>query len=91
MIFLARLVHYAFSLYTLGLVIYIMCSWIAHPTAHAVHIRLARWYEPLLTPIRRMIPGLRLGGAMLDLSPVLLLIGLSVLRGLLISLLIPPF
>lgn len=37
--------------------------------------------EWLLGPIRRVVPPLRLGGAALDLSPLIVLIGIQVLSG----------
>lgn len=91
MILLARLVHYLFSIYALGLLAYVACSWIAHPDAHRLRLWLSRWYEPLLAPIRRAIPAPRLGCTAIDLSPILLFIGLSLAKGLLLSLLAPPF
>ena len=91
MMLIARITHYAFSLYELGLVAYIICSWIAHPTAHAVRLWLARWYEPLLVPIRRLVPAPRFGYTAIDFSPVILFIALALLKSLIISLLVPPF
>lgn len=35
--------------------------------------------DPLLGPLRRAIPPLRLGSVLLDLSPIIIIIGLSVL------------
>lgn len=37
--------------------------------------------EWLLGPLRRVVPPLRLGGAALDLSPLIVLIGIQVLMG----------
>ncbi|MBN1672818.1 MAG: YggT family protein [Kiritimatiellae bacterium] len=90
-IMIARLIHYAFSVYQLGLLAYVVCSWIAHPTARSVRLWLARFYEPLLIPIRRVVPALRTGHTAIDFSPLILLIGLALARGLLISILLPPF
>lgn len=42
---------------------------------------LSRLVEPVLRPIRRVIPPLRLGGAALDLSPLILIVGISLLNG----------
>lgn len=42
--------------------------------------------EWLLGPLRRVIPPLRLGGAALDLSPLIVIIGIQILSGLLVSL-----
>lgn len=36
--------------------------------------------EPVLGPVRRALPPVRLGGAGLDLSPIIVLLGLYVLR-----------
>ena len=41
--------------------------------------------EWLLAPLRRTIPPLRLGAAALDLSPLIVLIGLQILIGILAS------
>ena len=37
--------------------------------------------EPLLGPIRRVIPPLGMGGMGLDLSPLVVFFGISILRG----------
>ena len=39
--------------------------------------------DPVLGPLRRAIPGLRLGSVALDLSPIIVIIGISVLMGIL--------
>ena len=44
---------------------------------------LARAIDPILAPIRRAIPPLRMGGMNLDLSPLILLLGIQILRALL--------
>lgn len=36
--------------------------------------------DPLLGPLRRAIPPVRLGAVALDLSPIIVIIGISVLR-----------
>ncbi|NHZ71218.1 MAG: YggT family protein [Proteobacteria bacterium] len=43
---------------------------------------LSRLIEPMLKPIRAVIPPVRMGGGSLDLSPLILIIGLQVLAGL---------
>ena len=40
---------------------------------------MSRLIEPVLRPIRNLIPPLRIGGAALDLSPLVLIIGIQVL------------
>ena len=42
---------------------------------------LSRVIEPILKPIRAVIPPVRVGGAALDLSPLILIVGLQVLAG----------
>ena len=37
--------------------------------------------EPVLGPLRRAIPGVRLGAMALDLSPMILIFGVILLRG----------
>jgi uncharacterized protein YggT (Ycf19 family) len=88
---LATIIHYACNIYQLGLVVYVVCSWIDHPSADTVRDYLARWFEPVLGPIRRTIPAIRTGYQQIDLSPIILFIGIAVLRSLLLSLLLPPF
>ena len=41
---------------------------------------LSRLIEPVMRPIRNVIPPLRVGGAALDLSPLILILGISILR-----------
>jgi uncharacterized protein YggT (Ycf19 family) len=41
--------------------------------------------EPVLGPLRRAIPGVRLGGMALDLSPMILIFGIILLRPLFCS------
>lgn len=91
LIMLARLVHYIFSFYELGLLAYVVCGWMLHPAAHRLRLRLAHWYEPVLSRIRSYVPQPRFGLAVVDLSPLLLFAGLAVLKGLVLSILVPPF
>lgn len=70
------------QLYTLVVFARILLEWVRVPSDHPVgKVRsvLASIVDPVLTPLRRIIPPVRLGGAALDLSPLVLLIGLSIL------------
>lgn len=49
-------------------------------TLGRVHGTLLRFTEPVLGPIRRRLPPVRLGGAALDLSPLVVILGILVLR-----------
>jgi YggT family protein len=53
-----------------------------HPI-RKIYDGLSRIIEPLLKPIRAVIPPVRVGGAALDLSPLILLVGLQIIAGLL--------
>ena len=67
-----------YSLIVFGAVI---ISWIQLPPSNPVVRFLATATEPVLAPIRRVLPDM--GG--LDFSPLVLLIGLRLLRGLLLA------
>ena len=64
---------------------WVVLSWIPVSSVHPLG-RLANAIDPLvrpvITPIRRVIPGLRMGGALLDLSPIILLLAIQILIGL---------
>lgn len=53
-----------------------------HPV-RAISDLLGKVVDPVLAPIRRVVPALPLGNVHLDLSPLILLIGLSLLSGIL--------
>lgn len=70
-----RLLLILLNLYTFTILIQALMSWLS-PGYHPVMQTLASVNEPLLRPVRRLIPPL--GG--LDLSPLFVLLGLQVLR-----------
>lgn len=51
-----------------------------HPIRKVYDV-LSKVIEPLLKPIRAVIPPVRMGGAALDLSPLILIVGLQILAG----------
>ncbi len=62
----------------------ILLSWFPVPTDHpigAVKRGVSAVTEPVLAPIRRILPPVRLGGAGIDLSPLVLLLGVRLLAG----------
>lgn len=74
-------------LYGWGLLIYVVLSWLEHfnvvnrfhPQVYSLHNWLFKLYEPVMTRIRtRFAP---VGG--LDLSPLILWLGLTLLEGIL--------
>ena len=68
--------------YVIIVVVRILCTWIPHnPWSNfgkfvAV---LGRVTDPILMPLRRIIPPLRAGGMAIDLSPMLLIVVLTVI------------
>ena len=75
---------------SLGLLVWIVLSYVVafgripfdHPIRR-IYEFLSRLIEPILRPIRAVIPPVRLGGAAVDLSPLILIIGLQLLLALL--------
>ncbi len=53
-----------------------------HPVRRAYDF-LGRIFEPVLRPIRRVLPPIRIGGAALDLSPMILILIIWLVIGLL--------
>jgi len=61
----------------------IICSWfpIAPESGLAtVYAFLHTLTEPVLGPLRRLIPPMGMGGMGLDLSPLIVIIGITILR-----------
>lgn len=75
----------ALQLYFFVLIARIILSYITHlpepvlPLARGVRALT----DPLLLPLRRLIPPVRIGPGALDLSPLVLFFGISILRSLL--------
>jgi len=79
---LLRLAYYA-------LIVWIILSYVVafgrlpwgHPVRR-VYDGIAAVVNPVLAPIRRVLPPLRLGAMALDLSPLVLFFGILILQGL---------
>ncbi len=69
------------DLYSLVVFAAVIVSWVQLPPNHPIVSVLGGLTEPLLAPIRRILPDM--GG--LDLSPLVLLFGLRLVRGVLLS------
>lgn len=75
----------ALQIYFYAVLIWVILSWIPTPSDHPlgrVSVFLDRIIYPVILPLRRVVPPLRLGGGLLDLSPIVLLIGLQLLMAL---------
>lgn len=88
MLAIATLIDYAITFYIICLIANAILSWLVafnvlnpnNPIARQIGYFLFRITEPALAPIRRLLPDL--GG--IDISPVILIVLLSVLRTLII-------
>lgn len=80
--FLISLIQTAAWIFTLILIVDIILSYFL-PPYHSLRMVLDRIVQPLLAPIRRIVPPL----GMMDFSPIVLLILIQVLESLLISIL----
>jgi YggT family protein len=67
------------DLYSVVVIVAVILSWIRLDRRNPLAVIVSTLTEPILDPIRRVLPPM--GG--LDLSPMVLLIGLQILKGLL--------
>lgn len=78
------LVCYALQLFIVAIFARILLSWFPisgdSPIA-GVYSFLFRVTEPVLGPVRRAVPSIRMGSMGLDLSPIIVLIGIQILSG----------
>lgn len=77
---LLGLLKLTFSIYFWGILIVAIASWVAPNSYNPVLILINQLLEPIVTPVRRVMPDL--GG--LDLSPMVVLLGIKILEILLI-------
>ncbi len=78
-----EIIDFALTLYFYAVFAWVILSWIPVSSTHAlgrVQTFLDRIIYPVILPIRRVIPPVRIGGGALDLSPIILLIGIQILR-----------
>jgi YggT family protein len=70
------------TIYFYAVFAWVILSWIRVSSVHPlgrVQTFLDRIIYPLILPIRRVIPPIRLGAGALDLSPIILLIAIQIL------------
>jgi len=90
--FLVSLINLAFDLYIAIIIIQVAVSWLIafdvmnadNPKAQNLMRLLHKATDPVYQPLRKYIPPI--GG--FDISPVIVLVGLQILRGIIISLLV---
>ena len=81
-----ELIRLLVNWFILGMLLWIVLSYVVafgrvtydHPI-RKIYDGLSKVVEPVLRPIRAVIPPVRFGGAALDLSPLILIIGLQVI------------
>ncbi|MFO7549422.1 MAG: YggT family protein [Acidimicrobiia bacterium] len=80
---LRGLACFLLQIYSFAVLLWVILSWIRigadHPLGRVV-VFLDRIIYPVVLPLRRVLPPIRLGGAMLDLSPIVLLLGIALLQ-----------
>lgn len=83
MAFFIWLINIIVQLITLLVIIYVFLSYFMSPY-HPVRAMISRFVEPMLQPIRNILPST----GMLDFSPIVLLILVQILGRVLISILL---
>jgi len=71
------------QIYFLAVLAWVVLSWVQVSSVHPlgrVQVFLDRIIYPVILPLRRVLPPLRLGGMALDLSPLVLMLGINLLR-----------
>jgi len=66
-------IHALFSVYSLVIILRSFLGMFIDPL-HPVAVFIRRITEPLLAPIRRVVPPIQAGGALVDLSPMVALV-----------------
>ena len=72
------------ALYSLVIIVRALISWVSPDPRNPIVLFLARATEPVLAPLRRLVPPHALGG--IDISPILAIVLIQVLRSVLIRL-----
>ncbi len=80
---LAQVISLLANLLTILVIIWVVVTWIL-PPYHPLREALDRIIEPMLAPIRRVLPAT----GMIDLSPMVLMILIIVVERILVSLLL---
>lgn len=88
MLILVRLIQVCFGIYAAGLLAYMILSWVRGPQVEGARRWLGRFYAPFLLPLRQAIKPVPVAGALLDLSPAVLLLAILFCRSLVIYVLI---
>lgn len=69
---LAKIIHYLLMIYVWVVIIRAVLSWVNVPSLYPVHVVLYHLTEPVMRPLRRVVPPSKLGG--IDISPILIIL-----------------
>lgn len=94
MIFIARLIHFIFGMYITGLILYAFLRYMnfsASPKINKIFAELGRLYLPFLNIIKNQIKPIKIGNTSIDLSYIIFIAAIYILRNILIFFLVPRF
>ncbi len=69
---LAKILHIILMIYVWIVIIRAVLSWVNVPSLYQFHVILYYLTEPVMRPLRRIIPPSRLGG--IDISPIIVIL-----------------
>jgi len=78
---LLQSINLFFTLLTITIIGRVLMSWISPDPYHPLARFLSRVTEPILAPIRRIVPPL----GMVDISPIIAIIVLQVIQGIIVA------
>lgn len=78
-----EIICWLLQLYVLVLLAHVVFSWVPRPPEplQPVVAGVRAVTEPILSPLRRLIPPIRMGGAALDVSILIVFFALIILQG----------
>jgi YggT family protein len=86
---LVRFVGWLLDLYSYVIIAAALISWVSPDPRNPIVMFLRQVTEPVLGPVRRLLPPWKTGG--LDFSPVIVLIAIQFLERVVLSNLVRPF
>ncbi|QEM83547.1 YggT family protein [Halomonas binhaiensis] len=69
------------KIYFFALIVMIILSWVAPRASHPAAVLVMQLVEPIMAPVRKVIPPL----GMLDLSPIVVFIGINLIDGIVVG------
>ena len=83
---LANFINYLFMALTLAIFGRVIISWVSPGAKDPLSLLLIQMTEPILRPIRQVVPPM----GMFDLTPMIALIVLNIIRPIVVRILLPP-